>query len=45
MQYIDVFDLFKENNYLPNSKDIHPSIEGYEAISEEIIKEIDKIVF
>lgn len=45
MQFIDVFDLFKDNPYLPNPNDIHPSIEGYEAISKEIIKVIDKILF
>lgn len=45
MHYVDVFDLFKENDYLPNSNDIHPSLEGYEAISKEIIKVIDKTLF
>lgn len=45
MQFIDVFDLFKNNNYLPNPKDIHPSVEGYEAISKILIKEIDNILF
>ena len=45
MQFVDVFDLFKENNYLPNPNDIHPSKEGYEAISKEIIKVIDKNLF
>ncbi len=45
MYYVDIFDLFKNNDYLPNPKDIHPSIEGYEAISEEIIKVIDKTLF
>lgn len=45
MYYIDVFDIFKENEYLPNPKDIHPSPEGYEAISKEIIKIIDKTLF
>lgn len=45
MQYIDVFDMFKLNDYLPNSKDIHPSLEGYEAISREMIKIIDKTLF
>jgi len=45
MHYVDIFDLFKENNYLPNSNDIHPSIEGYEAISKEIINVIDKTLF
>ena len=45
MQFVDIFDLFKDNPYLPNPTDIHPSIEGYEAISKEIIKVIDKILF
>lgn len=45
MYYVDVFDLFKQNDYLPNSNDIHPSVEGYEAISKEIIKVIDKTLF
>lgn len=44
MYFVDVFELFKENPYLPNPNDIHPSIEGYEAISKEIIKVIDKIL-
>lgn len=45
IEYVDVFDLFKNNDYLPNPKDIHPSIEGYEAISNELIKTIDKTLF
>lgn len=45
MYFVDIFELFKENPYLPNPNDIHPSIEGYEAISKEIIKVIDKILF
>ena len=45
MQFVDVFDLFKQNEYLPNPNDIHPSVEGYEAMSKEIIKVIDKILF
>jgi len=45
MRFVDVFELFKDNPYLPNPNDIHPSIEGYEAISKEIIKVIDKILF
>lgn len=44
MYFVDVFELFKENPYLPNPNDIHPSVEGYEAISKEIIKVIDKIL-
>lgn len=45
MEYVDVYDLFKDNEYLPNANDIHPSIEGYEAISEKIIKVIDNKLF
>ena len=45
MQFVDVFDLFKQNEYLPHPNDIHPSVEGYEAMSKEIIKVIDKILF
>ena len=44
-QFVDIFDLFKENNYLTNPNDIHPSVEGYEAMSKEIIKVIDKTIF
>lgn len=40
--YISVYDLFKGNtDFLPNPLNIHPSKEGYEAISELVIKEID----
>jgi len=45
MQYVDIFDMFKNNDYLPNANDIHPSIQGHEAISEETIKVIDKTIF
>lgn len=45
MQFIDVFDLFKTNDYLPNSNDIHPSLEGYEAISKKVIEKIDNVLF
>lgn len=39
--YVDVFDEFERNkDYLPNSLDIHPSIKGYEAIANKIIKEL-----
>ena len=45
MQYVDIFDMFKNNDYLPNANDIHPSIQGHKAISEETIKVIDKTIF
>lgn len=35
--YVDVYDLFKYNDYLPNPTNIHPSNEGYEAIANKII--------
>ena len=38
-KYISIYQLFKNNsNFLPNPADIHPNLEGYEAISEEVIK-------
>ena len=44
IEYVDIYPIFKENQstYLPNPVDIHPSKEGYEAISKEIIKNIEK---
>lgn len=37
--YISLYQLFKNNsNFLPNPSDIHPNLDGYEAISKEIIK-------
>lgn len=39
--YISIYQLFKENtDFLPNPNDIHPNLDGYEAISDEIIKKI-----
>ncbi len=39
--YVDIYQIFKENpEYLPNPLDIHPSNEGYEVISREIISVI-----
>ena len=39
--YIDTYNIIKNNkNYLPNPTNIHPSIEGYEAIAKEIIKKL-----
>jgi len=43
--YIEISDVMRENSdYLPNPLDIHPNIQGYQAISSEIIKIIDKEV-
>lgn len=38
--YVDVFDLFSDSTYLPNSMDPHPSKEGYKRISEFIIEKV-----
>ena len=38
--YVDIFDIFKDNTYLPNSMDPHPSSEGYKKISEKILEEV-----
>lgn len=41
--YIEIDTLFKENpQFLPNDNDIHPSEEGYKAISGEIISAVNK---
>ena len=41
--YVEVNTLFKENpQFLPNENDIHPSTEGYKAISGEIISLLNK---
>jgi len=38
-KYISLYQLFKNNSkFLPNPSDIHPNLEGYESISQEIIK-------
>lgn len=38
--YVDTYNIMKNNkDYLPNPTNIHPSIEGYEAIAKEIIKQ------
>lgn len=35
--YISLYQLFKNNsNFLPNPADIHPNLEGYEAIAEKL---------
>ncbi|QUW22013.1 hypothetical protein JSQ81_19970 [Sporosarcina sp. Marseille-Q4063] len=40
--FISTFDAFEGNYevYLPNPKDIHPSLDGYKAIANEFMKEI-----
>lgn len=39
-EYISIYELFKSNNdYLPNTSDIHPNIKGYKSIANKIIKE------
>ncbi len=36
--YVSIYPLFKKNSsYLPNPNDIHPNLNGYQAISQEII--------
>lgn len=41
--YIEISTLFKENpQFLPNENDIHPSGDGYRAISGEIISALNK---
>ena len=38
-EYISIYQIFKKNSsYLPNPSDIHPNLEGYQKIAEEIIK-------
>lgn len=38
-KYISFYQLFKKNSsFLPNPADIHPNLEGYKAIAEEIKK-------
>ena len=37
--YVSIYHLFKKNsNYLPNPNDIHPNLEGYQAIFQEIVR-------
>lgn len=41
--YISLYQLFKNHSsYLPNPTDIHPNLEGYQSISEELIKRYEK---
>lgn len=43
MTYIDIHDTFLANdNYLPSKLEIHPTIEGYRAMSEKAIELINK---
>lgn len=42
-KYISFYQLFKKNSsFLPNPADIHPNLDGYKAISDEIIRKMDK---
>lgn len=37
--YISIYQLFKNNSsFLPNPADIHPNLDGYDKIADEIIK-------
>lgn len=39
INFLSVYDLFKNNSkFLPNPFDIHPNIDGYKAIGNELIK-------
>jgi len=39
IKFLSVYDLFKNNSkFLPNPFDIHPNIDGYKAIGNELIK-------
>lgn len=41
--YVSLYLLFKNNSsYLPNPADIHPNLDGYKAISREVIKVLHK---
>jgi lysophospholipase L1-like esterase len=45
LYFADIHKLFEQNiEFLPNPLDIHPSNEGYSAISKEIVKIIDEKV-
>ena len=42
IECVNVFEIFdKDEELLPNPLDIHPNIEGYKKIANEIIKKID----
>lgn len=39
IKYLSIYNLFKNNSkFLPNPFDIHPNIDGYKAIGNELIK-------
>lgn len=41
--YVDIYQIFKnKTQYLPNKNNVFPSLEGYNLISNEIIKLIEK---
>ncbi len=41
--YISLYQLFKKNSqFLPNPADIHPNLDGYKAIAEEIVNQFYK---
>ena len=43
MTYVDVHDMFLANeSYLPSKFEIHPTKEGYKAMSKRVINLIDK---
>lgn len=43
MTYVDIHDMFLANdNYLPDTLEIHPTKDGYKAMSKAIIKLIDE---
>ena len=42
-EYISLYQLFKTNtSFLPNPADIHPNLDGYQAISTQLIKNYEK---
>jgi len=43
IDYVDIFELFIEHiEFLPNPSNIHPNSKGYEAMSKEVIKKINR---
>ncbi len=45
-QYIPLYQKFKgHNDYLPNPIDIHPNLDGYQIIANQIIDYLEKKVF
>lgn len=44
--FVKISDVIAKNNdYLPNPLDIHPSIKGYEAISKRVIERLNQSIF